>query len=93
MVWRVTRKGRGRNRGGKPSNQDKSGVQCYNCHEFGHYVVECKNPRRERNQVNNLIQDHFDNEPALLLSSFDEGEEVVEVFLNEKNINPPLKTR
>ncbi|XP_023735907.1 uncharacterized protein LOC111883814 [Lactuca sativa] len=47
--------------------QDKSGIQCYNCQEFGHYVAECKNPRREGNQENNLIQDHHDNEPALLL--------------------------
>ncbi|KAI3708606.1 hypothetical protein L2E82_37892 [Cichorium intybus] len=66
------------------NNQDKSKVQCYNCQEFGHYAAECTNPRRERNQENNLIQD--DNEPALLFSSLENKEEVAEVFLNEESV-------
>ncbi|KAL7595300.1 hypothetical protein Lser_V15G28083 [Lactuca serriola] len=33
-----------------------------------------------------------DNEPALLLSSFEHKEERGEVFLNEENVNPKLKT-
>lgn len=75
------------------SNQDKSRVQCYNCQEHGHYAAECKNPRRERVQENNLIQDHLDNEPALLLASFEIEEEIGEVFLNEEGVNPKLKTK
>ena len=70
-------------------SQDKSGIQCYNCQEFGHYAAECKNPRRERNQENNLIQDHHDNEPALLLSIIEHGE----VFLNEENVTPQLRSQ
>ncbi|KAI3752719.1 hypothetical protein L2E82_24755 [Cichorium intybus] len=76
---------------GTSSNQDKSRVQCYNCQEFGHYAAECTNPRRERNQENNLIQD--DNEPALLLSSLENKEEDAEVFLNEESVRPILRTR
>lgn len=44
------------NNGGS-SSQDKSSVQSYNCQDYGHYAAECKNPRKERNQVNNLIQE------------------------------------
>ena len=70
-------------------SQDKSGIQCYNCQEFGYYAAECKNPRRERNQENNLIHDHHDNETALLLSTFEHGE----VFLNEENVTPQLRSQ
>ncbi|XP_042756658.2 retrovirus-related Pol polyprotein from transposon TNT 1-94 [Lactuca sativa] len=71
-------------------NQDKSDIQCYNCQEFGHYAAECKNPRKERNYESNLIQE--DNEPALLLSSLEAKEEAGEVFLNEENVNPKLRS-
>ncbi|KAL7606242.1 hypothetical protein Lser_V15G14746 [Lactuca serriola] len=57
--------------------------------EFGYYAAECKNPRRERNQENNLIQDHHDNEPAFILSTFEHGE----VFLNEENVTPQLRSQ
>nr|GEW02751.1 hypothetical protein [Tanacetum cinerariifolium] len=75
---------------GGSNSQDKSRVQCYNCQDYGHYATECKNPSRERNQENNLIQD--DNEPALLLSSFESKEEVAEVFLNKESVTPKLRT-
>lgn len=77
------------NNGGSNS-QDKSNVQSYNYQDYGHYAAECKNPRKERNQENNLIQE--DNEPALLWSSL-EDREVGEVFLNEESVNPRLRTR
>ncbi|GKF70278.1 zinc finger, CCHC-type containing protein, partial [Tanacetum coccineum] len=72
---------------GSSSSQDKSKIQCYNCQEYGHYAAECTNPRRERSQENNLIRE--ENEPALLLSAL---EDKGEVFLNEENVNPRLKT-
>lgn len=53
--------------------------------------MESKHPRLEINHVNNLIQEHIDNEPTLLLESFDE--ETGEAFLNEENVNPQLKTK
>lgn len=53
--------------------------------------MESKNPRLEIHHVNNLIQEHIDNEPTLLLESFDE--ETSEAFLNEENVNPQLKTK
>lgn len=36
---------------------------------------------------------HEDNEPALLLSSFVKKEESGELFLNEENVSPKLKTK
>lgn len=88
------RGGRGRGRShyqkdggrGSSSNQDKSKIQCYNCQQFGHYAGECPNPRKERSYENNLIQ-HEDNEPALLLSTFNG-----EVFLNEENVKPEIRS-
>ncbi|KAI3518152.1 hypothetical protein L1887_06594 [Cichorium endivia] len=71
------------------SSHDKSNIQCYNCQEYGHYAAECKNPRKERNYESNLIQEHQDNEPALLLSTFEDGNWV---FLNEESLKPQLQT-
>ncbi|KAI3523596.1 hypothetical protein L1887_01838 [Cichorium endivia] len=79
--------------GGTSNSQDKSKVQCYNCQEYGHYAAECTNPRRERNQENNLIRDYDDNEPALLLASIVDGGETGEVYLNEEKVFPELRTR
>ncbi|GKB75802.1 zinc finger, CCHC-type containing protein, partial [Tanacetum coccineum] len=94
--------GRGRGRSGSyhqregsqgaSGSQDKSRVQCYNCQEYGHYAAECKNPRRERNHENNLIQEHHDDEPALLLSTFESNGDGGRVLLNEENVTPQLRT-
>ncbi|GKD97780.1 hypothetical protein Tco_1381677, partial [Tanacetum coccineum] len=37
--------------------------------------------------------EHDDNEPALLLASFDNGGEVGEVFLNKERVFPELRTQ
>nr|GFD28380.1 hypothetical protein [Tanacetum cinerariifolium] len=29
----------------------KSGIQCYNCKDFGHVVRECQKPKRKRMQL------------------------------------------
>nr|GEU99437.1 hypothetical protein [Tanacetum cinerariifolium] len=98
--WSGNRGGRGRGCGnqqrdgyrGSNKNHDKSKMQCYNCQQYGHYAAECRNPRRERNQEANLTQENNDGKPALLLSIFDEDDRVQEVFLNEENVNPRLKS-
>nr|GEZ86711.1 zinc finger, CCHC-type [Tanacetum cinerariifolium] len=77
---------------GASGNQDKSRVQCYNCQEYGHYASECKNPRRERNHENNLIREHHNAEPALLLSTFKSNGDSGRVLLNEENVTLQLRT-
>ncbi|KAI3684116.1 hypothetical protein L6452_33335 [Arctium lappa] len=75
---------------GSSSTRDKNKIQCYNCQEFGHYAFECRNPRKERNQEANLIQE--DDEPALLLAASNTVQEVIEeVYLNEKHVTPTLR--
>lgn len=78
--------------GDTSKNWDKSKIQCYHCQEYGHYAAECVNPRRERNQESNLTQEQGNDEPTLLMSTIDSNEEILEVFLNEENVNPKLKT-
>nr|GEV32939.1 hypothetical protein [Tanacetum cinerariifolium] len=77
---------------GASGSQDKSRVQCYNCQEYGHYAGEYKNPRREHNHENNLIREHHDAEPALLLSTFKSNGDGGRVLLNEENVTPQLRT-
>nr|KAJ0225396.1 hypothetical protein LSAT_V11C100018330 [Lactuca sativa] len=54
---------------GSSNNSDKEKIQCYNCQDFGHYIFQCQNQRRERNLEANLTQVPDNDEPALLLSS------------------------
>lgn len=67
-------------------------MRCFNCNILGHYVAECKRPRREKNQRPevNLAQIK-DDEPALLLSEVD-GNKTKMVLLNELKVTPTLET-
>lgn len=57
---------------GNSSNQggrDRSKVRCFNCSLVGHYAVECRRPRRDREpkaEVN--LSQVQDDEPALLVA-------------------------
>ena len=70
--------------------RDRSKVRCFKCSAYGHFVVECRNPRRERDQKTevNLTQTQ-DKEPALLLVECNKQESST-LLLNEGEIMPEL---
>ena len=52
---------RGRGRGGR-QRVDKAAVECYYCHEFGHFQYEC--PKKPQDNIANYVET---NEEAVLL--------------------------
>ncbi|CAL8164596.1 unnamed protein product [Prunus armeniaca] len=69
------RRGRGRGRGGFRGRQgsfDKSNVECYYCHEMGHFQYEC--PKKEYETKANVAK----TEEELLLMAYVEvkGEQI-----------------
>ncbi|XP_062076032.1 uncharacterized protein LOC133780175 [Humulus lupulus] len=70
-------RGRGRGRGSyRPKSADKSNVECYRCHKFGHYKYECytrlpqnreveKSNFVERKEEETLLMTTHDNKPKL----------------------------
>ena len=64
----------GRRRGKYNSRYDKSSVQCYNCHKFGHYSKECRAPNnRVREKTNYAEQKSEDCGTLLLARNADNG--------------------
>jgi hypothetical protein len=57
-------RGRGRGRGRGGGRRDKSEVECYHCHELGHFAWEC--PEKKKDEKALLARGYADDEPALL---------------------------
>ena len=60
-----TKKNGGNSGDSRGRGRDKSKVKCFNCDVYGHYASECQKPRRDRDEMANLIYE-ADEEPALL---------------------------
>lgn len=71
--------------------RDKSRVRCFNCSAYGHYAVECKKPKRDRENKEeaNMVQ-LPDDEPVLLMVETIKDERK-SLLLNEEQISPKLK--
>jgi hypothetical protein len=64
--------------------QDKSGIECYHCHDFGHYLNECPIKLQEQAQESGAVHlnagfdfDDFDDDACMHFSFFQGGEEGV----------------
>ncbi|KAL8109610.1 hypothetical protein AgCh_025644 [Apium graveolens] len=81
----------GRPNSGGCNVRDKSRIRCYNCHIYGHYAVECRKPKREREaRQEALMVQMEEKEPALLLEKHDNKCE--EVMLNQRGVKPKVMT-
>lgn len=70
--------------------RDKSKVRCFKCSAYGHYAAECKKPRRDKDQKEevNMVQMQ-DDEPALLLAeSKEHGDKAM--MVSEEKVVPKL---
>lgn len=48
---------RGRDNGYRPKNVDKSNIECYRCHRYGHYQYECRtNMNKKHSQQSNFAE-------------------------------------
>ncbi|KAJ7954575.1 Retrovirus-related Pol polyprotein from transposon TNT 1-94 [Quillaja saponaria] len=74
-------RGRGRGRGNykRPNEKryDKSNVECYNCHKFGHFASECRNTNVVEENANLLEYKEEVEEPTLLLAFKGDEKEVI----------------
>lgn len=74
--------------------RDKIRIKCYNCHAYGHYMAECRKPKREREKRMEANLTHVDTdseEPALLLAEYDKEDKKGMMLLNERNMVLELK--
>lgn len=82
-----------RNSDGTPANwkgrgRDRSNLKCYNCSAYGHFAVECRKPRRTREQKEEVNMTKLeDDEPALLLVKCNKETQDV-AYLSEKQLVP-----
>ncbi|XP_074347025.1 uncharacterized protein LOC141685846 [Apium graveolens] len=76
-------------RGNYPG-RDKSKMRCYNCQKFGHFAMECRKPKQEKETSNKVnLSQIKEDEPTLLLSESTEVEQGV-FLMNEEGVVPNL---
>ncbi|XP_074356425.1 uncharacterized protein LOC141696138 [Apium graveolens] len=72
------------------SNRDKSKVCCWNCLRYGHFAIECKNPKQDEEQKEEVnIAQVPDDEPTLLLVESDKKVKNI-MLINQEKVNSRL---
>ena len=79
---------------GSYPRRDRSKVRCFSCDVYGHFVAECRKPKREHEKEQktevNLTQVH-DEEPVLLMvERVTKTNDKEIILLNEADVTPPL---
>lgn len=71
--------------------EKKEKVRYFNCSAYGHFTIECKKLKREKETKEEAhLMQILDKEPALVLAKhFKEQEEVM--LINEDKLKPKLK--
>ncbi|KAJ0963177.1 hypothetical protein J5N97_028299 [Dioscorea zingiberensis] len=64
-------RGRGRGRGRGKGRYDKSNVECFSCHKFGHYSSECRYKDNDQ-RAHCIQQDEEENHALLMVTSANE---------------------
>ncbi|KAL8155787.1 hypothetical protein AgCh_000990 [Apium graveolens] len=66
---------RTRGKEGVRSSRDKSKVRCFNCLAYGHYAIECRKPKRDKDVKEDAHMAQIpDEEPTHLLAELKENE-------------------
>ncbi|KAL8123365.1 hypothetical protein AgCh_011366 [Apium graveolens] len=71
--------------------RDRSKVRCFNYQTYGHFIVKCRKPRKEKEMSRelNLSQIQGD-EPSLLMAEIDKNE-TEKMLLKEETVVPKLR--
>ncbi|XP_074356127.1 uncharacterized protein LOC141695814 [Apium graveolens] len=70
--------------------RDRSRARCFNCNLLGHFAADCRRPKRDRDNKEEVnIAQLPNDEPALLLNELEDENEKV-VLITEERVSPKL---
>ncbi|XP_047953734.1 uncharacterized protein LOC125199931 [Salvia hispanica] len=58
----------GRGRSNPQSRYDKSSIECYNCHRYGHYASECRDTKSKVEEKANYVENTNEENGCVLLA-------------------------
>lgn len=70
--------------------RDKSKVRCFRCLGYGHFAAECKKPRRDKEQKEEVNIAQIPNDESVLLLTESEANKGNTMLINEDKVSPKL---